>query len=811
MLPIHDMLLKLSQGQAVRAEKVWRPHRGFNGKTLFETWDETPLAGAANRYTERRRRGFTSAAAQRLLAHHRGQVHVPVARAMKQSEVGQPRPIMLKTTEQRSTYVKHVAEAMWHGEYEFLSPGEKSPTEIVIPEHIVVSGFPPKPRIAIRGDLTKEPVKQLMESRHWQTGSTSFDMSTANGDLLMGTDQPRAYKQYEVTKQTAWRQLICIDFEIMKEALATLGRNIPRNVRTQRCRGRLCVIVRARVMQFGDPLSAEMFVKHNRLMLAELRQLGVRIVDQMDDDVIQNRLGPTSTIADFMVKLDTFDYYGTVCHTNTKIADWPVTHLVFDGAVVAPVINRRFVPPEKDARHRTDMLHLLSDLKDGRRVSLRRLTSVIMQQASTIRQCYYVRFLLIRPRAYLSRETRRCNQEAGNNRDPYAMSVQRPNSKTVKDMQWLAMPKVIGQYMRPPSKIIADIWMDTSSWATGVKLTKFDTRSGQVQYTHRMSFFLTAQERRENHTVQENLGVTIALSAVMTHYDLRSEGPDLQVIRYGSDNTASVAAANRSSINERMSLPMAKVMLEARNRGLVVQSVYIPKTQMDRTHCDYDGRRRSHNQQWKLDPQILAEAMHIIGEHRPPRWWIDMAACRATRQCQRYWARTAEPEAAAVDVLLQNWANYRSRVLYCYPPEKLLPQILQKAREQKTTILLIAPLIAATRTYWVELLEMLTQYVIIPHHEKSHSPPEGWTVEGEALTDLDSPPPWNLILGRISLPGWTEEESTTQRQPPISCYQPTRMGTVRKAFEHLGPISQTGMRAEEDAETRIGSQNCAPI
>lgn len=169
MLPILNMLCQMSQGLAVQATRVWRPHPGHTGDSLFEVWERTRLAGCANRHIARKRAAFQTSAAQRLLAHHRGQVHVPVVRHMTQAEVGQPRPVRLATEEIRGQYIKHVKEAMYHGEYEFLKPGDKSMREIIIPEHVVVSGHPPKPRIAIRGDLTKDPVKALMERRHWRT------------------------------------------------------------------------------------------------------------------------------------------------------------------------------------------------------------------------------------------------------------------------------------------------------------------------------------------------------------------------------------------------------------------------------------------------------------------------------------------------------------------------------------------------------------------------------------------------------------------------------------------------------------------
>lgn len=633
----------------------------------------------------------------------------------------------------------------------------------------------------------------------------------SESDLMTGTDQPRAYKQYEVTPSTAWRQLICIEMGLLTEACKEAGVHIPQSIRIQVCGGQRCAIMRARVMQFGDPLSAEMFVRHNRLMLAELRHLGIRIADQMDDDVLLNRLGPASTIADFMIKLDTFDYYGTVCHTNQKIEDWPTKTLEFDGSVVVPEINRRFVPPDKDLRHGLEITVLLDRFRRGEKVTLRQLASVVMMQSSTVNQCYYVRFLLVRPKAYLSRETKRCNAKVKEGSDPYALPVQKPDKATITDFRILAEPKEVGQYMKEPTEVLGEVWIDTSSWATGMRFQKLDPQTGQIQYSHRHQFFLTRQERQENHTVQENIGVVTGLRAVLKHYNLRAPKGKLQVLRYGSDNTATVAAANRSSVNLSMSIPMAGVMIAARERGIVIMSTYISKERMDRTYCDYDGRKRSHNQQWMLNSEVLQEAVTLLGIRAPRAAWLDMMACRATRQCRRYYSRTAEPESAGVDVMRQPWKLAHKPILYCYPPAQMAGKIVQRLREEKTEMVLVIPLIAATEPYWADFREMVNAYAVIPHSLYSHTPPEGWEVKGEELTKLDSPPPWSLIIAHMWLPGWQHSASIIPNRRQTSLSPPTAMGVVHDSLVALGPISHIGTMAEVSAAKHLGAQRYAPI
>ena len=794
--PMWSFLRALAkEGGTVPATRPWMPNSDTPGSpNLFDQWKSRPLGGCTNvePYAKRWKDSFD--AVTTMFRRTRAQLHVPIAFELHQSEVDpNPTPIRLRNADDVDDYLKHLEATIRHEEIEILSADQIGRHEIIIPEFFVRQNG--KTRICIRGDLTKEPVKELMTKRHWKTGSQMVNHLASKDDLVMGTDQPRGYHQSEVSVKTSMRQLVLVELDLLQDALRKEGRTMPDDPRLQWHQGVLCALIRPRVLQFGDPLSAELFIRKSRHVQSENRSvLGLRIAVQMDDRSLHGRLGSASLLCDFCWMLMTDDWYGIMCHLVDKITDWPRHSQVFDGSIIVPALNMRFVPLEKDARHRAALQAAIPRLEMGVE-TLRTLTSITMAQASTVSASFPVRLLLGQLKTFLSAETKRINASVPAGKDPYAMLVRQPPKAVMRDLRALTAPKTMGNYMSTNFPVIAELWVDASGWAYGAKLTIFDPATGEATTRHRYRSFLREDEQEMWHTHQELFGVVNAALAALRHHGIPS-GTEARpyLFRIGSDNTAALANMSRITANLTMSGPMTILIAAARLRHLIVVPLYVDKLRMDRSGCDYWGRLRSHHQQWKIDKGILEQCFLLFDIDLRTVRGIDLAACRVTRQFRQYVSRWPEPESMAYDMMTFPFLRPGTKqpLLYCYPPESMLPAVIQRIREQECEVFLVSPLTATVKAHFSEMTEMMTGYVVIPRHPDNHFPPEGYSVEGEQTSNPDQPPPWSLIFARLSLPHWRSADIKMPERARSSLSPPTMMGTVQPPSPDRGRASPFG-------------------
>jgi hypothetical protein len=68
---------------------------------------------------------------------------------------------------------------------------------------------------------------------------------------------------------------------------------------------------------------------------------------------------------------------------------------------------------------------------------------------------------------------------------------------------------------------------------------------------------------------------------------------------------------------------------------------------------------------------------------------VDLFASRLNHKIDKYVSRRPDPHALAIDAFSLTWIN---ELYYIFPPFSLLPRILQKVVEDKTEVVLIAPI-----------------------------------------------------------------------------------------------------------------------
>ena len=87
--------------------------------------------------------------------------------------------------------------------------------------------------------------------------------------------------------------------------------------------------------------------------------------------------------------------------------------------------------------------------------------------------------------------------------------------------------------------------------------------------------------------------------------------------------------------------------------------------------------------EWTLHPQVMATIIRTLGPLH-----VDLFASALNAQLQRYCAKALDPAAWRIDAFSIRWEGFTG---YAFPPISLIPRILQKVRQDRATVLLIAP------------------------------------------------------------------------------------------------------------------------
>ena len=148
------------------------------------------------------------------------------------------------------------------------------------------------------------------------------------------------------------------------------------------------------------------------------------------------------------------------------------------------------------------------------------------------------------------------------------------------------------------------------------------------------------------------------------------------------DNTTAVAYVNRrggtqSPTLSLLALDLWSFLLE---RGSWITAHHLPGV----LNVEADAASREFNvrTEWMLRKDVFR---HITRRFYLPQ--IDLFASRLNHQVPLY-VSLPDPGASAVDAFLLDWSQWKS---FIHSPVVLLPRILQKARDNKATALLVAP------------------------------------------------------------------------------------------------------------------------
>ncbi len=190
------------------------------------------------------------------------------------------------------------------------------------------------------------------------------------------------------------------------------------------------------------------------------------------------------------------------------------------------------------------------------------------------------------------------------------------------------------------------------------------------------------------------------LELLAVHLALRQFRPLLlgKHVLVRTDNTAAVSYINRmGGIRScRMSQLARHLLLWSHTRLKSLRAVHIPGV-LNRA-AEALSRQLTFPGEWRLHPETIRLIWSRFGEAQ-----VDLFASRESSHCQWFFSLTEGP--LGTDALAHSWP--RALRKYAFPPVSLLAQTLCKVREDEEQVLLVAPF-WPTRTWFPELILLAT-------------------------------------------------------------------------------------------------------
>ena len=169
-------------------------------------------------------------------------------------------------------------------------------------------------------------------------------------------------------------------------------------------------------------------------------------------------------------------------------------------------------------------------------------------------------------------------------------------------------------------------------------------------------------------------------------------------IRLKLDNTTAVACINRMASTKSQLMTVTKQVWDwALSRNITLSAEHLPGSQ--NIIADEESRViEKYDAEWMVEPAIFKQICRLFGTPE-----IDLFATRVNRQLPTYFAWRPDPEAVAIDAFMQPWNR---NLMYAFPPFRIIGRVLQKARREAASLILVAP-IWPTQPWFPTVLTML--------------------------------------------------------------------------------------------------------
>lgn len=165
-----------------------------------------------------------------------------------------------------------------------------------------------------------------------------------------------------------------------------------------------------------------------------------------------------------------------------------------------------------------------------------------------------------------------------------------------------------------------------------------------------------------------------------------------------TDNTTVVAQVNRQGGLRSLTLHQVarELLIWAHGNLASLRAMYLPGT--ENQAADMLSRGGAPASEWMIHPAVIRAVWAHYGAPV-----ADLFASQAAHHCHMWFSIKGSPGPLGVDAFSHRWPT---GLLYAFPPVALLPQVLNKIRQERATVLLIAP--NWPQSHWfAELMQLL--------------------------------------------------------------------------------------------------------
>ena len=147
-------------------------------------------------------------------------------------------------------------------------------------------------------------------------------------------------------------------------------------------------------------------------------------------------------------------------------------------------------------------------------------------------------------------------------------------------------------------------------------------------------------------------------------------------------------------------------------KGIWISAAHIPG--IKNVEADKLSREMHADTEWKLDQALLRDTLTIL-DAQPT---TDLFASRINTQFALYASYTADPQAHIIDCFSVHWGDFS---VYCFPPFRVLPRVLQKIKRDKASGVVVAST-WKNQPFWPVLMTMLTERPILLSARETNTP-----------------------------------------------------------------------------------------
>ena len=189
--------------------------------------------------------------------------------------------------------------------------------------------------------------------------------------------------------------------------------------------------------------------------------------------------------------------------------------------------------------------------------------------------------------------------------------------------------------------------------------------------------------------------------------------PQIQnhVVLIATDNSSVVCYLNRLGGTRSFTLMdlTVKILMWCQDNNITLRARHIP----GRLNVLSDMLSRKGQiitTEWSLHPEIISQISQIW---ETPQ--VDLFATKHNHKLPLYYSPVPDPAALGVDCMSHPWSTM---IAYAYPPQALIPQVLNKIKKDQASVFLIAPA-WSSRSWYPTLLSLLVDFPRkLPVHKK---------------------------------------------------------------------------------------------